>query len=238
MAVKKKDKQTVNESKVKALEERLSVLERIQNEKLRPKSEVRTTGKKLFPFVVAFLFSLFSALAIYGATSAVSFYTSYGDGSALFWSILLLVILFGLVGAAAWSVHRSEWGYRFRFVVIVMIISAGSIGFSAVLMQGPAERFIDRVGIGDRLRPEDRLLDESAIYGRVSSVEDDTLNIELIGGGNFKVDITSKTRIFPRESALRPGQVVAVVLEADTGEAEWIRVLPADHHSGRMIPAV
>ncbi|MDQ5913828.1 MAG: hypothetical protein QG623_447 [Patescibacteria group bacterium] len=229
MAIKKKDKQTVDESKVKALEERLSALERIQSEKLRPKSEVRTTGKKLFPFVIALMFSLFSALAIYGAASAVSFYASYGDGSALFWSILLLIILFGLVGAAAWSVHRSEWGYRFRFAVIVMIISASSIGFSAVLTQGHVERLIDRVGIGEKLRSEDRLLGDSAVYGQVVSVEDDILNLELIGGGNFKVDITSRTKIFPKDSGLIAGQVVAIVLESRTGEAKWIRVLPTDY---------
>jgi len=229
----KESKIDENESKVKALEERLSALERIQSEKLRPKSEVRTTGKKLFPFAVAFLFSMFSALAIYGAASAVSFYSSYGDSSALFWSIILLLILFVLVGAATWSVHTSEWGYRFRLTVILMIIAAASIGFSAVLNQGPAERFIDRLGIGDRLRPEDRLLGESAVYGVIQSVDDDKLVIELMGGGDLKVEVVASTRVFPRESDFKKGQVVAVVIESKSGDVKWIRILPPNHPASR-----
>ena len=233
MAKVKKTEVKSNKDEVKDIKDRLSALETIQAEKLKPKSEVRTTGKKLFPFAIASLFSLFSALAIYGAASAVNFYGDYGDASSLFWSIILLLILFVLVGISAWFVHRSEWGYKFRVTVILMIIIAASVGFSAVLMQGPAERFIDRLGIGDRLRPEDRLLGESAVYGVIQSVDDDMVNIELVGGGNMVVNVTDKTRFFPMGSSVKEGQVVAVILDSKSGDARWIRVLPANHPAGR-----
>ena len=239
---KKKIKKEARESDIKAnkdklkaeaLEERLRALERIQAEHLKPKSEVRVTGKRFFPIVVGGFFAAVSGVAVYGVASAVRFYGDYGDLSSLVWSLVLFAMVVGFISLAAWAIHRSEWGYRLRYAVVVMIAVASSIGLGAVLMQEPVERIIDRVGIAGNLRAEDRILNSSTVYGRILVVDEDRLVVDLVGGQSLEAKLSSSTKIFPREVKLKNGQLVAVILKNETNEAVWVRVLPSDHPSGR-----
>ncbi|HRV76044.1 MAG: hypothetical protein H6799_02225 [Candidatus Nomurabacteria bacterium] len=229
--VKKKN----NEQEIKELKERLSVLEKIEAEKLKPKSEIRTTGKQYFPLVLGVFFALCSGVAIYGVTSSVRFYSDYGDTSSLLVSLFMLFSLIILVGAATWAIHRSEWGYRLRYTVIFSIVLFSSIGIGAVLMQGPVERFVDKLGINNNLRAEDRLLNESTIYGKITDIKRNNLKISLMGGGEINVGIDGDTKVFPMGAEIRENQVVGVILKSDSKIARWVRVLPANHPAGRNI---
>lgn len=234
--VKKSSKvKSGSESKVKELEERLNALERIESEKMKPKSEIRTTGKRFFPIAIGMFFAFVSGLAIYGTASAVRFYADYGDTSSLLVSLAFLIFMFALIATATLTVHRSEWGYRLRSFVVVMIVVASAAGFAAVLMQGPVERLADKIGITSRLRAEDRILGESTVYGRISDVDKDSIEVDLTGGGEIEFSIDDDTRVFPMNYELKKGQVVAVILKADSRVASWIRVLPPSHPAGRKI---
>lgn len=224
-----------SESKVKELEERLNALERIEAEKMKPKSEIRTTGKRFFPIAIGMLFAFVSGLAIYGTASAVRFYADYGDTSSLLISLALLVFMFGLIATATLTVHRSEWGYKLRSFVVLMIIFASAAGFAAVLMQGPVERLADKIGLTSRLRAEDRILGENTVYGRISSVNGKVVKIDLMGGGIITISTNDDTRVFPMGVELKSGQVVGVILRADSKLAKWVRVLPANHPAGRKV---
>lgn len=231
----KKQPQESAKPNVRELEDRLSALERIEVEKLKPKSEIRTTGKRFLPIVIGTLFALVSGMVIYGSTSAVRFYADYGDISSLLFSLALLIFMCALIAAATWTVHRSEWGYRLRSYVVLVIILASAVGFAAVLMQGPVERFADRIGLTNRLRVEDRMFGESTIYGRISEVSGSSIKVELMGGGLINIAIDNETRFFPRDSKLKKGQVVGVILKSNSKLARWIRVLPPDHPAGRKV---
>jgi len=220
---------------IQQLKERLSVLEKIESEKLKPKSEIRTTGKQFFPLVLGLFFALCSGVAIYGVASSVRFYSDYGDVSSLLVSLLMLFALVLMVGIATWAIHRSEWGYRFRYTVVLLIVLFSSIGIGAVLMQGPVERLVDRLGLNDNLRAEDRLLGESTIYGKIAQIEDQDLRIDIMGGGSVSVEIDSQTRVFPLGADLKQGQTVGVILRSDSDVAKWVRVLPPNHPAGRVI---
>lgn len=234
MAQKKVTKKVeVEKDDIKALKERLSILEKIQEEKLKPKSEVRVTGKQFFPLALGVFFALCSGLAIYGVASSVRFYSDYGEVSSLLISLAMLFALILLIGIATWTIHRSEWGYKLRYTVVLMIVLFSSIGIGAVLMQGPVERVVDKLGLNDRLRAEDRLLGESTVYGKVGEVKESSLKIELMGGGSLNVTVNDDTRVFPLGAVVKPGQVVGVILREDSSVAKWVRVLPPDHPAGR-----
>lgn len=237
MAEKKKSvsKTTKNKEEIKDLKERLSVLEKIEAEKLKPKSEVRVTGKQFFPLVLGIFFAFCSGLAVYGVASSVRFYSDYGEVSSLLVSLLMLFALVFLIGTATWAIHRSEWGYRLRYAVVLLIVLFSSVGIGAVLMQGPVERLVDRLGVNDNLRAEDRLLGESAVYGRITSIDDENLRLEIMGGGVINVEIDSKTRVFPLGAELKRTQVVGVILRSDSNVAKWVRVLPANHPAGKRL---
>lgn len=232
---KEKNKPVKNEEEIKALKERLSVLEKIQEEKLKPKSEIRTTGKLFFPLALGAFFALCSGLAIYGVASSVRFYSDYGGISSLLVSLAMLFALILLIGIATWTIHRSEWGYRLRYTVVLMIVLFSSVGIGAVLMQGPVERFVDKLGLNDRLRAEDRLLGESTIYGKIEVVNEDDIKVDLMGGGLLNVGLDSDTRVFPMGAELKAGQVVGVILRQDSNTAKWVRVLPPNHPAGQRM---
>lgn len=235
--VEKKLKKNIQDKPkdIKELEERLNVLEKIQAEKLKPKSEVRVVGKQLLPLALGAFFALCSGLAIYGVASSVRFYSDYGEISSLLISLAMLFALIALVGIATWTIHRSEWGYRLRYMVVLMIVLFSSVGVGAVLMQGPVERVVDKLGLNDRLRAEDRLLGESTIYGTISSIGEDNVKVELMGGGVLNVSIDEDTKVFPMGMDLRPGQVVGVILRSESKTAKWVRVLPPNHPAGRKM---
>lgn len=235
MPVKKISKAKPKDSKeeIKDLKERLSVLEKIEAEKLKPKSEIRTTGKQFFPLVLGLFFALCSGVAIYGVASSVRFYSDYGDISSLLVSLFMLFALVMLVGVATWAIHRSEWGYRLRYTMVLLIVLFSSIGIGAVLMQGPVERLVDKLGLNDNLRAEDRLLGESTIYGKIDDIDGRDLRVSLMGGGQVNVEVDGKTRVFPLGSDLREGQVVGVILRQDSDVAKWVRVLPPSHPAGK-----
>lgn len=222
-----------NVEEIQQLKERLSVLEKIESEKLKPKSEIRTTGKQFFPLVLGLFFALCSGVAIYGVASSVRFYSDYGDVSSLLVSLMMLFALVLMVGIATWAIHRSEWGYRLRYTVVLLIVLFSSIGVGAVLMQGPVERLVDKLGLNDNLRAEDRLLGESTIYGKIGRVEGQDLRIDIMGGGSVSVEIDNQTRVFPLGADLRQGQTVGVILRSDSGVAKWVRVLPPNHPVGK-----
>jgi preprotein translocase subunit YajC len=202
---------------------------------MKPKSEIRTTGKRFFPIAIGMFFAFVSGLAIYGTASAVRFYADYGDLSSLLVSLAMLLFMFGLIVTATITVHRSEWGYKLRSFVVLMIIFATATGFAAVLMQGPVERFADKLGLTNRLRAEDRLLGESTVYGRISKVGKDSIEIDLMGGGLIKVSLDASTRVFPMGTELKNSQVVGVILRSDSKVAKWVRVLPPNHPAGRKV---
>lgn len=231
------DKKSLNnkEDQVKKLEERLNILEKIQAENLKPKSEVRVTGKQILPLLLGAFFAVCSGLAIYGVASSVRFYSDYGELSSLLVSLGMLFALLVLIGIAAWTIHRSEWGYKFRYTVVWMIVLFSSIGIGAVLMHGPVERFVDKFGLNDRLRAEDRLLGESAVYGKIGAVGDDRIRIDIAGGGFLNVGIERDTKIFPMGMDLETGQTVGVILKSDSKTAKWVRVLPPNHPAGRGV---
>lgn len=232
--VKKSTKTQVNHNteEIKQLKERLSVLETIESEKLKPKSEIRTTGKHFFPLVLGFFFALCSGIAIYGVANSVRFYSDYGDISSLVVSLGMLFALILMVGIATWAIHRSDWGYRLRYTVVLLIVLFSSIGIGAVLMQGPVERLVDKLGINNNLRPEDRMLNDSAIYGKINTVNDENLRVDIMGGGVVNIEIDGRTRVFPLGTELKGGQVVAVILRSDDNVAKWVRVLPPNHPAG------
>lgn len=223
------------DDEIKALKERLRVLEKIQEDKLKPKSEIRTTGKQLFPLALGAFFALCSGLAIYGMASSVRFYSDYGDISSLLISLAMLFALILLIGIATWTIHRSEWGYRLRYTVVLMIVLFSSLGIGAVLMQGPVERIVDKFGLNNRLRAEDRLLGESTLYGTISAVDRGNIKVDLMGGGLLNVEVDEDTRVYPAGMELKPGQVVGVILESESKTAKWIRVLPPNHPAGRKL---
>lgn len=218
-----------DKERVKELEERLSILEKIQSENLKPKSEVRVTGKQVLPLLLGVFFALCSGLAVYGVASSVRFYSDYGEISSLLVSLGMLFALMLLIGIAAWTIHRSEWGYKFRYTVVWMIVLFSSIGIGAVLMQGPVERMVDKFGLNDRLRAEDRLFGNSTVYGKVSIVTEDRIRIEIMGGGFLNVDIDKDTKVYPIGARVSNGQLVGVILKTDSKTAKWIRVLPPNH---------
>lgn len=236
MAEKKMAKDGVlknNTEEIKLLKERLSILEKIEAEKLKPKSEIRTTGKQLLPLALGVFFALCSGVAIYGVASSVRFYSDYGDLSSLAVSLMMLFGLILMIGAATWVIHRSEWGYRLRYAVVLLIVLSSSIAIGAVLMQGPVERLVDRLGLNDNLRAEDRILNEGTVYGKISQVDGQNLRLSLTGGGSLRVGLDDQTRVFPFGADLRDGQVVAVIVRSDSNVAKWVRVLPPDHPAGK-----
>jgi len=232
-ATKPKTKNSAEE--IQQLKERLSVLEKIESEKLKPKSEVRVTGKQLFPLALGSFFALCSGIAIYGVASSVRFYSDYGDISSLLVSLFMLFGLILMVGIATWAIHRSEWGYRLRYTVVLLIVLFSSIGIGAVLMQSPVERLVDKLGLNDNLRAEDRLLGESTIYGKIGQIDGQDLIINIMGGESVSVEVDGQTRVFPLGVDLKEGQVVGVILRSDSNTAKWVRVLPPNHPAGRGI---
>lgn len=236
MPAKKTNQSQVEDNikEIQNLKERLSVLEKIESEKLKPKSEIRTAGKQFFPLVLGIFFALCSGLAIYGVASSVRFYSDYGDVSSLLVSLFMLLALMLMVGVATWAIHRSEWGYRLRYAVVFLIVLFSSVAIGAVLMQGPVERLVDRLGLNDNLRAEDRILNESTIYGRISEVDEQNLRVSLTGGSSLMIGLDDQTKIFPFGTDLKIGQVVAVIVKSDSNVAKWVRVLPPSHPAGKV----
>lgn len=210
------------------------VLRRIQLEKIKPDSEIEVRGKRLIPVLAAGVLALFSGLVIYSVLRMITFYGSFGssESGGLLWSLLLLLMTFVGIGLCVLAISRSDWGYRHRVGGIAAVVVAVVLAFSTVLMQGPIERFIDSIGLGSKIRLEERMLDESSVYGLVTSVSERDFRIELMGGGSVRVKVDGQTRVYPNSSRIRQGQVVAVLMKEDS-VARWVRILPANHPAGR-----
>jgi hypothetical protein len=213
-----------------------NVISRIEAEKIKPDSEVEVVGKRLLPIVAAGVLAILSGLAVYSVLRMLTFYGSFGSDEA--GGFLLALSLTGatLLGVTlcAVAISKSDWGYKHRVGGIVALALAVVLAFGMVLMQGPVERFLDNAGITSRLRLDERMLNESAVYGKITKLNSDNLRIEIMGGGTLKIDLQKSTRIYPRGFKLSEGQAVAVLID-DEGAAKWIRVLPDDHPVGRDI---
>lgn len=227
MAEKKKT------SKVHSLNE--SVISRIEKEKIKPDSEVEVVGKRLLPVLAAGVLAVFSGLVVYSVLRMLTFYGSFGSresGGILLSLGLLGATLLG-VSLCATAISRSDWGYRYRAGGIIAVALAVTLAFGLVFTQGPVERFLDNIGVTSRFRLDERMLNESAVYGRIAKLNNQDLRVEIMGGGELNIKQDRNTRIYPRGFKLSVGQAVAVLID-DNGVARWIRVLPDDHPAGRI----
>ncbi len=210
-----------------------SVLWRIESEKIKPDSEVEVVGRRLLPVLAAGILALFSGLVVYSVLRMLTFYGSFGSsesGGILLSLGLLAATLLG-VTLCATAISRSDWGYRYRAGGIIAVALAVTLAFGLVFTQGPVERFLDNIGVTSRFRLDERMLNDSAVYGRVTKLNKDDLRIELMGGGELQVKTEKSTRIYPRGFVIREGEVVAVLID-ERGVAKWVRVLPEDHPAG------
>ena len=214
----KKEKAEVETPRVK-----LNALQRISGGEIEPKSELRVVCKRLLPVSLAGLFALLSGVAIYTTLRTVLFYRNYGENSALLLSLFLFALLLAL--------QRSEWGYRFRFIFLTMLMLAVAVGSGAVLFSGPTGSLGNRIGLGDRLRPEDRIFASSNLMGRVEKIDGDSVTISLGSGPRnveraelVELSLTGRARLIPKDARLKVGQKVIVLADED-GDIEWIKIL-------------
>lgn len=223
-----KSKKKEARSPAQAPKVKLSALERISGGEFEPKSELRVVLKRLFPLCLAGLFALLSGIAIYTTLRTVLFYRNYGENSALLLSLFLFGLLLSLICMAAYSLRRSEWGYRFRFIFLSMLVLAVAIGSGAVLFSGPTGSLGNRIGLGDRLRPEDRIFASSNFIGVVEEIDEDSVSITLDSGlratETVELGLTGKARLIPKDARLKVGQRV-IVLADEGGNIEWIKIL-------------
>jgi hypothetical protein len=219
---------------------KVSVLERIAEEKITPKSEIKVTGRKFAPIAIATSFALLSGLAVYSALSMVVYYGSFGsrESGGLLWSFILLLTLLASVTTCVWAVHRSEWGYQYRTPVVVAVAFVLSFVFGLALMQNPVENVIDRVGIGRPLRGEQNSIREDVEYGKIVNVIRGLIEVELIEGGLLRIELDSATKIFPNGIKLEPGEVVSIQLNNENNLAQEIRILPNNHPARRSFNRV
>ena len=222
----KKEKAEVETPRVK-----LNALQRISGGEIEPKSELRVVCKRLLPVSLAGLFALLSGVAIYTTLRTVLFYRNYGENSALLLSLFLFALLLALIYMAAYSLQRSEWGYRFRFIFLTMLMLAVAVGSGAVLFSGPTGSLGNRIGLGDRLRPEDRIFASSNLMGRVEKIDGDSVTISLGSGPRnveraelVELSLTGRARLIPKDARLKVGQRV-IVLADEGGNIEWIKIL-------------
>lgn len=226
---KPKKEETVKRSKApKSAKVKLNALQRISAEEIEPKSELRVVCKRLLPLGLGGLFALLSGIAIYTTLRTVLFYRNYGENSALLLSAFLFLLLLALISMAAFSLQRSEWGYRFRFTFLTMLVLAVAVGSGAVLFSSPTGSLGDRIGLGERLRPEDRIFSNSNLMGRVAEIGEDSVKISLDHGPRaaeqVELNLTGKARLIPKDARLKVGQKVIVLADED-GNIEWIRIL-------------
>lgn len=215
---------------------RSSVLERITEEKITPKSEIKVTGRKFAPIAIAGSFALISGLAVYSALSMVVYYGRFGssESGGLLWSFILLLILLASVTTCVWAVHRSEWGYHYRTPVVVAVAFVLSFVFGLALMQNPVENVIDRVGIGRPLRGEQDSIRADVEYGRIVNLRRGQIEVDLINRGLVKLNIDEQTKVLPNGKQLEVGEYISIKFSDDSPRAEVIRVLPGNHPARRF----
>ncbi len=211
-----------------------NVLSRIESEKIKPDSEAEVVGRRLLPVLAAGVLAVFSGLVVYSVLRMLTFYGNFGSnesGGILLSLGLLFVTLLG-IGLCAVAISRSDWGYRYRAGGVIAVALAVTLAFGLVFTQGPVERFLDDIGVTSRFRLDERMLNESAAYGKIIEVSNDSLRVEIMGGGSLRVKREKNARIYPRGFKLDKGQIVAVLID-DRGVAKWIRILPENHPAGR-----